>query len=404
MIRNRIGRKTTKTNDMQETMNGIGRTAGKFFLNRRNIFILGFILTFVVTLLEVSRGKQFNFFTFQLSTFDFWQGADPYGVEKYDFLYGPLFSILFTPFAYLGATVGPFVWNLMNFSLYFCAIFAMPHLTEAQKCKTYLFTALILATTQMSMQFNPVVAYLFLFAFVLLEKGRPTWAILLILISGFTKIYGIFELGLLLCYPRFWRNLLVTIAMAIALLLLPAVSLGFDGLLPHYLRWAEVLSLHVDQFQFYSLFNLYPVHDLLTPVMTYVQMGSIIALCLLFVANYRQFGRYDFRVGSLAVLMGWVILFSLSTEKHTYVIALTGYLMWYWAQANRGWLDKTLFWANFLLLVVVPVDLICPPPVMRFLCDTVQLNIYCFAFTWFRMIYVTFLKPVRETELPLRTA
>ena len=163
--------------------------------------------------------------------------------------------------------------------------------------------------------------------------------------------------------------------------------------MPHYLRWAEVLSLHVDQFQFYSLFNLYPLHDLLTPVMTYVQMGSIAALCLLFVANYRKFGRYDFRVGSLAVLMGWVILFSLSTEKHTYVIALTGYLMWYWAQANRGWLDKTLFWANFVLLVVVPVDLICPPPIMRFLCDTVQLNIYCFALTWFRMIYVTFLRP-----------
>ena len=116
-------------------------------------------------------------------------------------------------------------------------------------------------------------------------------------------------------------------------------------------------------------------------------------MCLLFVANYRKFGRYDFRVGSLAVLMGWVILFSLSTEKHTYVIALTGYLMWYWAQANRGWLDKTLFWANFVLLVVVPVDLICPPPIMRFLCDTVQLNIYCFALTWFRMIYVTFLRP-----------
>ena len=58
---------------------------GSFFLNRRNLFILGFVLTFVITLLEVLREKQFNFFTFQLSTFDFWVGEDPYGVEKYDF-------------------------------------------------------------------------------------------------------------------------------------------------------------------------------------------------------------------------------------------------------------------------------------------------------------------------------
>ena len=92
--------------------------------------------------------------------------------------------------------------------------------------------------------------------------------------------------------------------------------------------------------------------------------------------------------------MGWVILFSLSTEKHTYVIALAGYLLWYWVQARKTRLDRTLFWANFVLLVAVPVDLVCPTPVMRFLCDTLQLNIYCFTFTWLRMIYLTFLKPM----------
>lgn len=366
----------------------------RFFLNRRNIFILGFVLTFVLTLLEVSHGKQYNFFTFQNGTFDFWNGEDPYGVEKYDFLYGPLFAILFAPFAWLGMTVGPFVWNLFNFSMFFCAIFTLPRLTENQKCGTYLYTAMILATTQMSMQFNPVVAYLFLFAFTLLERGKPFWAITLILISGFCKIYGIFELALLLCYPRFWRNILFTVVLAAFFVFLPLVSLAPSDLMPFYARWAEVLSLHVDQFQFYALFNLYPIHDLLTPVMTYVQTGSIALLAVLFVLNRRQFDRFDFRAGSLGILMGWVILFSLSTEKHTYVIALAGYLLWYWVQARKTRLDRTLFWANFVLLVVVPVDLICPTPVMRFLCDTLQLNIYCFTFTWLRMIYLTFLRPM----------
>lgn len=35
---------------------------------------------------------------------------------------------------------------------------------------------------------------------------------------------------------------------------------------------------------------------------------------------------------------------------------------------------------------------------MRFLCDTVQLNIYCFTFTWLRMIYVTFLRPTEGPD------
>ena len=71
--------------------------------------------------------------------------------------------------------------------------------------------------------------------------------------------------------------------LAAVLLVLPAVNLGFGGLIPHYERWAEVLSGHVDQFQFYAVFNLYPIHDLLTPVMTQVQIGSILALAVLFV-------------------------------------------------------------------------------------------------------------------------
>ena len=172
-------------------MNALAGRIGRFFLNRRNLFVIGFVLTFALTLLEVAHGKQHNFFTFQQSTIDFWNGESPYG-KPYDFLYGPLFSILFAPFAYMGSTVGPFVWNLMNFTLFFYAIFSVPRITEVQKCKTYLYTALILATTQMSIQFNPVVAYLFLFAFSLLERGKPYPAILLILVSGFCKIYGIF--------------------------------------------------------------------------------------------------------------------------------------------------------------------------------------------------------------------
>ena len=43
-------------------MKKIADAVGAFFLNRRNLFILGFVLTFVITLLEVLREKQFNFF------------------------------------------------------------------------------------------------------------------------------------------------------------------------------------------------------------------------------------------------------------------------------------------------------------------------------------------------------
>ena len=52
-------------------MNAFVGRIGRFFLNRRNLFVIGFVLTFVLTLLEVAHGKQHNFFTFQQSTIDF---------------------------------------------------------------------------------------------------------------------------------------------------------------------------------------------------------------------------------------------------------------------------------------------------------------------------------------------
>ena len=376
-------------------MKNLTAAIADFFQNRRNLFILGFVLTSALTLVEVMRVTQCNFFTYQLSTFDFWRGIDPYGLDKYDFIYGPLFSILFAPFAWMGATVGPFVWNLFNFTLYFVAIFTLPDkYTEKQKCRTYLYTMLILATTQFSMQFNPVVAYIFVFAFSLLERGRGLWAVLLILVSGLIKVYGIFELALLACYPQVWRNATFAAVMGAALLVLPIFWTGAEGLVPHYRRWIEMLSGHVDQFRFYSAFNIHLWHNTLTAHMVAVQLGSLAALGTLFFINWRKFGDFAFRAGALGTVMGWVILFSLSTEKHTYVIALLGFMVWYWVQPRRGWLLQTLFWSNFILLVVVPVDLLCPPPVMRYLCNTLQLNIWSFIITWLVMIHATFLREI----------
>lgn len=109
----------------------------------------------------------------------------------------------------------------MNFTLFFYAIFSVPRITEVQKCKTYLYTALILATTQMSIQFNPVVAYLFLFAFSLLERGKPYPANSADSRVGFLQNIRNFRAGPAASLPKFWRNLGFTIVLAAVLLVRP---------------------------------------------------------------------------------------------------------------------------------------------------------------------------------------
>ena len=214
-----------------------------FFYSRRNLYMIGFLLAFIVTLLEFIRGRHQNFMVFSDATQFFWQGISPYTTEFVEahgryFLYSPVFTVLFAPFAYLPAWLGPFAWNLFNYSLFFMAIFTLPQqFTQQQKCRMFLFLLLILGQSLLSFQYNITVAYLFLFAYTLLEKDRGFLAVLLIMISGCTKVYGIFELALLLCYPHVWRNFGYAVTMGIVLLALPLIKIAPADLLPYYEEW-----------------------------------------------------------------------------------------------------------------------------------------------------------------------
>lgn len=377
-----------------------------FFYNRRNLYLLGFAVAFVITLLEVMRGRHLNFLVFADSTLDFWRGVSPYATEWVArhvrfFLYAPPFSVLFTPFALLPAWLGPFAWNLFNYTLFFAAVFTLPErFTDRQKCRIFLFTLPILAQSLLSFQYNVPVAYLFLFAWSLLERGRGFWAVVLIMISGMTKIYGIFSLALLVCYPRFWRNAGYALVIGAALFALPLLRLAPEALLPYYGEWMDALTVHQAAKTYDSLFYARPFAGWMLDHFRLLQVGSLAVLAALFLSSFRKWRSAAFRAQALGILMGWVVLFSDSAEKHTYLIALTGFALWYWSRPRPTRADRVLLWSNFVLLGLVPIDLLCPVPVMEFLTRTLWLHVWVFCFTWLRMAFLTFLRPVAEFPEP----
>lgn len=384
----------------------MSKPALSFFCNRRNLYLLGFVLAFVITLLEYSRGRHLNFLVFADSTLDFWRGVNPYlpewvAAHARFFLYTPVFSVLFTPFAVLPSWLGPFAWNLFNYTLYFAAVFTLPdRFTHRQKCAFFLFTLPILCQSLLSFQYNVTVASMFLIAWSLLERGRAFWAVLVIMISGCTKIYGIFELALLVCYPRFGRNVLYAAAIGAGLFLLPLVHLAPSGLLPYYGEWLNALTTHQAAQTYDSLFYARPFSEWMLPHFRLLQLGSLALLAALFLASWRKWRTAAFRAQALGILMGWVVLLSDSAEKHTYLIALAGFALWYWSRPQRTRTDKVLFWSNFVLLGLVPIDIVCPVPVMRLVTQTLWLHVWVFCFTWLRMVWLTFLRPVAEFADP----
>lgn len=357
---------------------------------RRWAFVLGLVVAIAATAIETLRLRYANYLVYTDSTVDFWNGINPYTQQFVDahgryFLYTPVFSVLYWPIAALPRWLGPFVWNLTNFTLFTLAVFTLPKPFEQNKLKIYLYLLLVLEQSVFPFQFNIVVAYIFLFAYSLMERGRTGWAVLLIMVSATTKVYGIVQLLMLLCYPKALRNLCWAALAGVALLLLPAIKVGFDGLLPCYMNWWNMLAQHQSADTFASLLYAWPLRLALDHYRI-IQLATLAAVLVLFFAGWRRWGDFSFRATALGVLMGWIIVLGDSSETHTYLIALSGYMLWYWLQPGHTAFDRVLFWAMLVMFGIVPVDVFVPAKVHNLLNGTLFIDVYLYAIAWARMV------------------
>lgn len=359
--------------------------------SKTTVFLLGLIAAIVITAIETFRLRYANYLVFSDSTLDFWNGVNPYSQEFVNnhgryFLYTPVFSVLFLPIALLPKWLGPFVWNVMNYSLFALSVFTLPKRYDNFKVKIFLFLLLVLEQSLFAFQYNIVVAYIFLFAFNLLERGKAFWAVLLIMVSATTKVYGIVELLLLFCYPKVWRNLLYATAIGLALLFLPALKVGLDGLLPCYMNWWNMLAQHQDSATYASLLYTFPLSHFLEHyrIVQLITIGIVVAV---FFVQLRRNNDFTFRATTLGVLMGWIIVFGDSSETHTYLIALTGYMLWYRLKEHYSITDKTLFWLLLFFFGVVPTDVLMPTPVHNLLNGYLFIDVYLYAVVWTMMLF-----------------
>jgi hypothetical protein len=84
-----------------------------------------------------------------------------------------------------------------------------------------------------------------------------------------------------------------------------------------------------------------------------------------------------------------VILFSTTAEKHTYVVAMVGLIIWYLAGPKTKY-DSILLWFNFIIIILLPIDVIFPKPLMHLVYYKLALNLILFTLTWIRMYAFTF--------------
>jgi hypothetical protein len=130
-------------------INNLSSIIKKLTKTQRSIYLFGFFFVFLITLKEVIGMSYNNFQIFSYGSLDFWTGINPYthwnhlsilGKPLDLFLYGPLFSILFTPFALLPGWLGVFCWNIFTYTLFYFSIFTLPDQFSFIKKNLYFFS------------------------------------------------------------------------------------------------------------------------------------------------------------------------------------------------------------------------------------------------------------------------
>jgi hypothetical protein len=117
----------------------------------------------------------------------------------------------------------------------------------------------------------------------------------------------------------------------------------------------------------------------------------------MFLFRFKDFGSINFRVQAMGILMTWMVLFSNAADTHTYLISMLGYVLWYWSRWNENsQFDKILFYSLLLVVIIVPIDILCPPFIMEFLFSELSLHLWLVLISLLRMCYVTFVQRERE--------
>ena len=363
-----------------------------FWSNPRCVFWLGMAIVLLATSLEVFRGRNTNYFDYQDSTRMFWEGLSPYNLEYAQahsiyFLYTPVFSVLFAPIFFLPWWLGPYVWNIGNYCLFTLAIKTLPQQFDKYKHWIFLFLLPVALQTIFCYQHNIIVCYIYIFAYSLLERGKGVWAVLLIMISACTKVYGAAELALLLCYPKTWRNLALAAVFGALLICLPLVNTNFDNPFVLYQQMFDMIASHHSDSDFIGILFARGLKPYLLPNYRMVQMIVFALLGILFFVRYKRWKDFSFRVEALAVLTGFMILFSDCPETHTYIIALPFYAMAFWLREHRTWFDWMVFWLLVINFGILPTDVLCPAWLHNYVHQTFWLDVYTFFAAWLSVLW-----------------
>jgi len=351
-----------------------------------------------------------------------------YPLEQYDlFKYPPTFALLFAPFSMLPDFLGYSIWTALNLLLPVFAIYKLQGVSSRIKAAMSALLLLEGFTSALNSQSNGLMLGLLLFAFVAMQNGRISQAVLFIWLTAFIKLFGILFFAMLLIFPGAFRKSVVRIPVIfVVLYLLPLPVLGWEGLQQQYASMFNLLAHDHGYFVKYSVmgwlqqwFGLRPNKNLILilglglqclPLLVVIikqklwRSGSIQQI------NSKSLERWQFLFAASWLL--WMVIFNHMAESATYVIAIGGAMLAFSqfksmnnadfepvknTQLDDDWYNSPwilAFIMMFLFTMLGPTD-IYPKEVRFWIVETAQLKAFPCILLW-GLALIKMLKTVRN--------
>lgn len=266
-----------------------------------------------------------------------------YPLEQYDlFKYPPTFTLLFAPFSLLPDFLGYTIWTALNLLLPAFAIYKLQGISG--RVKRAMSTLLLLEgfTSALNSQSNGLMLGLLLFAFVAMQNGRISQAVLFIWLTAFIKLFGILFFAMLFVFPGAFKKSLFRVPLIFgALYLLPLPVLGWEGLQRQYASMFKLLAHDHGFFVKYSVmgwlqqwFGLRPNKNLILmlglglqciPLLVFIIKQKLWRSNSLQQINSKSLEHWQFLFAASWLL--WMVIFNHMAESATYVIAVGGAML-----------------------------------------------------------------------------
>lgn len=328
--------------------------------------LLGLWLLLAVIAALMKMHSHNNFLIFRGTFWHAWQGLSLYAeypLEHWDTNhYGPLFALLFAPFAVVPEWLGLLMWCVALTLLLYIAV-RRSLFTDHQQVFVLWFCAHELLTALYMQQFNIAIAAILLLSFFLIEQERDAEAAFFIVVGTLVKLYGVVGLAFFLFSRHKLKLVLSLVGWGVILFAVPMVLGGPDYIVSQYAEWYHSLVGKNDANLFapHQNISLLGMVRKISGSAAYSDLWLILPGMLLFALPYLRRNQYRFmafRQTILASVMMFVVLFSTGSESSGYIIALVGVVVWYTCVPwHRTRWDVALMVFAFVLTSLSPSDL-----------------------------------------------